>query len=371
MALIVQKYGGSSLASPELVKRIAQKVVDRYQNGDKLIIVVSAMGKTTNELIAKANEISDNPTKREMDMLLSVGERVSIAMMSMAINDLVPDLAVSFTGSQIGLITDCNHSDARILEIKGDRLREALANGKVAVIAGFQGVSLNKEITTLGRGGSDTTAVAVAAALSADLCEIYSDVDGVYTADPRICPEAKRLDEVDFDTMLEMSTLGAKVLKDDAVEYAKRLNIKIACGSSFDGRIGTIVSDHSLANIEIASLVYYDKLCYINNEKSVELIAKLPDVRFFQQVGEKGFLVYDQKYQTQLPASELCVSLAMVGTGIKNQMADIQKVMNYLKAEKAEILAINCSNLRYEIFFKTALSKEQMQTIHEIIFAKM
>jgi len=246
MALIVQKYGGSSLASPEKIKAIAKKIVDRYNSGNKLVIVVSATGNTTNRLKNKAFELFENPDLRELDMLVSVGERESISLMSIAINSIKPGLARSYTGSQIGLITDCNHQNARILEIKGDRLKQSIEEGHIPIIAGFQGVSTNKEITTLGRGGSDTTAVAVTAALNADHCEIYSDVDGVFTTDPKIIPDAKLIKELNYDTMLEISSSGAKVLNSSAVEYAKRLNIKISAGHSSTGYIGTIISNDIL-----------------------------------------------------------------------------------------------------------------------------
>jgi aspartate kinase len=263
LALIVQKYGGSSLATPEKIRALAERIVARYDKGDRLVIVVSAMGNTTNQLEAKANALSKDPDPREVDMLISIGERESISLVAIAINSIRPGLAISFTGSQIGLITDNNHRNARILEIKGDRLVDALGKGKIPIIAGFQGVSIDKQITTLGRGGSDTTAVAVTAAIKADACEIYSDVIGVYSADPKICDAPVLIKELDYETMLTISSLGAKVLKDAAVEYAHRLGVKITTGLTWTGETGTTVSAvTSLDRNKFFSLVQNDKLSY-------------------------------------------------------------------------------------------------------------
>ena len=205
MSLIVQKFGGSSVADPERIKSVARRVSNTRRAGNEVIVVVSAMGGTTDDLIALANQVSDNPQGRELDMLLTAGERMSIALLAMALHDLdVP--AVSLTGSQAGILTDDSHGEARITEIKGTRVREGLDEGNVVIVAGFQGVDPNsREITTLGRGGSDTTAVALAAAHDAAVCEIYTDVDGVYSADPRVVPHAKKLSEVSFEEMMELS----------------------------------------------------------------------------------------------------------------------------------------------------------------------
>ena len=371
MSLIIQKYGGSSLATPEKIKSIASRIVERYQSGVQLIIIVSAMGKTTNDLYQKARSITENPDKRELDMLISVGERVSISMMSMAINAIEPELAVAYTGSQIGLITDCNHSDARILEIKGDRLRSALAAGKIPVIAGFQGVSTQKEITTLGRGGSDTTAVAVTAALGGDLCEIYSDVDGVYTIDPRLTKRSRRINELDHDTMLEISSLGAKVLKDEAVEYAKRLNIKIAAGSSKTGYQGTIVSRDSLNKNTVEALVYYDKLYYFDSGSDNFLFLN-PDIRFYQKCGCNSICIYDEKYYNESFSRKYdkkkCYSLSIVGTGIRSKEKELGRIFQLLEESGNNIIGLNNSNIRYEIFMDKKIEKELLELIHELFF---
>ena len=245
MALIVQKFGGTSVADPDRIKAVADHVAFTKKHGNDVVVVVSAMGKTTDNLLALANAVSDVHPGRELDMLLTTGERTSMALVCMALAGIGVD-AVSFTGSQVGIITDTSHTKAKILEVKGDRVRDALAAGKVVVVAGFQGVSTDHEITTLGRGGSDTTAVALAAALGADVCEIYTDVTGVFSADPRIVPQARKLTTLQFDEMLEMAGAGSKVLALRSVEFARNHNVPIHVRSSFTWEHGTWVnSDES------------------------------------------------------------------------------------------------------------------------------
>lgn len=241
MGLVVQKFGGTSVADPDRMRRVARHVADTRAGGDGVVVVVSAMGKATDNLLGLARQVSANPSGRELDMLLTTGERISSALLCMALLDLGCD-AVSFTGSQVGIITDTSHTKAKILEIKGDRVREAIAQGKVAVVAGFQGVSTAKEVTTLGRGGSDTTAVALAAALRADSCEIYTDVTGVFSADPRMVPRARKLSWLSFDEMLEMAGAGSKVLALRSVEFARNHGVPIHVRSSFTWEPGTWVS---------------------------------------------------------------------------------------------------------------------------------
>jgi len=233
MSIVVQKYGGSSLADVGRVCAVAQQVVERSRSGDSVVVVVSAMGKTTDGLIRQAREVSLNPPRRELDMLVTAGERISMALICMAIHELGEE-AISFTGSQSGIITESSHQGARIIEVRPFRLEQALETGKIVIVAGYQGVSLDREVTTLGRGGSDTSAVALAAALGATSCEIYSDVDGVYDADPNVCPQAKLIPEVGYETMQGMSSVGAKVLNAEAVEFARRANIKIVARKTGD-----------------------------------------------------------------------------------------------------------------------------------------
>jgi aspartate kinase len=242
VALVVQKYGGSSVQDAERIKRVAERIVQTRKEGHDVVVVASAMGDTTDELIDLAEQVSPAPPPRELDMLLTAGERISNALLAMAIHALGAE-ARSFTGSQAGMITTSKHGDARIVEVNPGRLKAALNDGAVVLVAGFQGMSGDsKEITTLGRGGSDTTAVALAAALQADVCEIYTDVDGVYTADPRIVPDAQRLHTVCYEEMLELAACGAKVLHLRAVEYARRYHVPLRVRSSYNDKPGTLVS---------------------------------------------------------------------------------------------------------------------------------
>ncbi len=237
---VVQKYGGSSVATPEKLKRVAELVVARRNQGFNLVVVVSAMGDATDELIEKANAITPVPDRREMDMLLTVGERISMALLAMAIRDLGHE-AVSLTGSQSGIITTASHANARIMEVRPFRVQDELDAGRVVIVAGYQGVSYKREITTLGRGGSDTTAVALAAALDAQACEIYSDVDGVYTADPRVVPDAVPLASLSYQEMQALASAGAKVLNPQAVEFAKHRQIAIYARKTGSQAPGTVV----------------------------------------------------------------------------------------------------------------------------------
>jgi len=241
VALIVQKFGGTSVADPERIRAVADHVAYTQKHGNQVVVVVSAMGKTTDNLLSLAQQVSDVHPGREMDMLLTTGERISMSLLCMALAGLGVD-AVSFTGSQVGIITDTVHTKAKILSVQGDRVRDALQEGKVAVVAGFQGVSTDREITTLGRGGSDTTAVALAAALDADVCEIYTDVTGVFSADPRIVPQARKLTRLNFEEMLEMAGVGSKVLALRSVEFARNHNVPLHVRSSFTWEHGTMVT---------------------------------------------------------------------------------------------------------------------------------
>jgi aspartate kinase len=242
VALVVQKYGGSSVESAERIKRVAERIVATKKAGNDVVVVVSAMGDTTDELLDLARQVSPVPPARELDMLLTSGERISMSLLAMAIHSLGAE-ARSYTGSQAGVITTSVHGKARIIDVTPSRIQDATSEGAIAIVAGFQGVSQDsKEITTLGRGGSDTTAVALAAATKADVCEIYTDVDGVYTADPRIVPNAKKLDTITYEEMLEMAACGAKVLMLRCVEYARRYNVPVHVRSSFSNKTGTIVS---------------------------------------------------------------------------------------------------------------------------------
>ena len=245
MSLIVQKYGGTSVGSPELIRRVAERVVRTRRSGDTVVVVVSAMGHTTDELMALATAITPTPERhlREMDMLLTAGERISMALLAIAICEQGGE-AISFTGSQAAIITDTSHGVARIQEVRAERLHRELDGGRIPIVAGFQGVSLGREVTTLGRGGSDTTAVALGAALGATVCDIFTDVDGVYSADPRRVPDARRIERIDYEEMLELANAGAQVMHARAVEMGARFGVPIRVRSSFgsDEDVGTLIT---------------------------------------------------------------------------------------------------------------------------------
>ncbi|MEJ5185771.1 MAG: aspartate kinase [Candidatus Geothermincolales bacterium] len=238
MSLVVQKYGGTSVADTEKIKNVARRVVATKEEGNQVVVVISALGDTTDRLLQLAHSISKRPPARELDMLLSTGEQISVALLSMAIHELGHD-AISFTGAQVGLITDSAHTKARIIRVEGGSIEESLRQGKIVIVAGFQGVTVDNQITTLGRGGSDTTAVALAAALGADICEIYTDVDGVFTADPRLVPEARKIPRLSYEEMLEMAATGAKVLQLRSVEFARNYRVVVHVRSSFHQGEGT------------------------------------------------------------------------------------------------------------------------------------
>jgi aspartate kinase len=250
---VVMKFGGTSVADPDKIRRVASRLVDAKRGGNRVVAVVSAMGQHTDELVSLANEVSPHPNPRELDMLISVGERISCALVAMAISDLGLD-AISLTGSQAGIVTDTVHGKAKIVEVRAHRIHQALDSDRIVLVAGFQGVSTQFDITTLGRGGSDTTAVALAAALGADACEIYTDVDGVFTADPRLVPGARKLHAVSYEEMLEMAASGAKVLALRSVEFARNHGVKLHVRSTFTGEEGTWITEEDERMLEKAMI---------------------------------------------------------------------------------------------------------------------
>jgi aspartate kinase len=252
--ITVQKFGGTSVADTEKIKNVAQRVARTREKGANVVVVISALGDTTDRLVGLAHEITQRPREREMDMLLSTGEQISVSLLSMAVHDLGYD-AISFTGAQVGIVTDRAHTKAKILDVKVGRILEELDKGKIVIVAGFQGISVDDQITTLGRGGSDTTAVALAAALKADVCEIYTDVDGVFTADPRLVPEARKLPSISYEEMLEMAATGAKVLQLRSVEFARNYGVVMHVRSSFSDEEGTwIESDERMEKAIISGV---------------------------------------------------------------------------------------------------------------------
>ena len=289
MGLIVQKYGGSSVADAESMKRVASRIVATKKEGHQVVVVVSAMGDTTDELIDLANQITPIPGGRELDMLLTAGERISMALLAMAIKNLGHE-ALSFTGSQAGVITDSTHGKARIIDVTPSRIREAIDHGAIAIVAGFQGISQDtRDVTTLGRGGSDTTAVALAAALDADVCEIYTDVDGVFSADPRIVPAARKLKSVTYEEMLELAACGAKVLHLRCVEYARRFDLPIHVRSSFSNLEGTWVVKDQPGGAEMEQAII-SGIAHDKTEAKITIVG-VPDrsgvaARIFQAIAD-------------------------------------------------------------------------------------
>lgn len=288
--LIVQKYGGSSVANVERIQKVAQRVVGYGKKGCRLVIVVSALGDTTDELIELADKINSNPSQREMDMLLSTGEQISVALLAMAIHKLGAQ-AISFTGSQVGIITDTSHTQARIIKINGNKIKEELKKGSIVIVAGFQGVTLNQDITTLGRGGSDLTAVALAKELKADACEIYTDVEGIYTTDPRIEPQARKIKEITYDEMLEMASLGAQVMQARSIEVAKKFDVPLHVRSSFNAKSGTMI----IKEVKKMEDVVVNGVTLNKNEAKITLCGVLDKpgvaVKLFKNLADAGVSV--------------------------------------------------------------------------------
>ena len=308
VALVVQKYGGSSVADAERIRRVAERIVETKRQGNDVVVVVSAMGDTTDELLDLARAVSPSPPPRELDMLLTAGERISNALVAMAIESLGAS-ARSFTGSQAGVITTGTHGNAKIIDVTPGRLRAALDEGQIVLVAGFQGVSQDsKDVTTLGRGGSDTTAVALAAALHADVCEIYTDVDGIFTADPRIVPNARHLDTVTFEEMLEMAACGAKVLMLRCVEYARRYHVPIHVRSSYSDKPGTIVTG-SIEDIPMEDAILTG-VAHDRSESKVTVVG-VPDVP-----GYAAKLVGARMRSHPGVTATFCETLAKVGINI-------------------------------------------------------
>jgi aspartate kinase len=326
--LLVQKFGGTSVADPDRIRAVADHVARTRRAGDDVVVVVSAMGKSTDDLLRLATDVSDHPEGRELDMLLTAGERISMALVCMAVENLgVP--AVSFTGSQAGIVTDAEHGRAKIIEVRGDRIRNALAEGKVAIVAGFQGVSTTSEITTMGRGASDLTAVALATALQADVCEIYTDVEGVYTADPRVVPEAHKLPRVSFDEMLEMAATGGRVLALRSVEFARNHHVKIHVRSSFTWAPGTWVTeeDPSMTSMEQAII---SGVTHEASEAKIT-IEQVPDrpgvaATWFRALADAGVNV-DMIVQNVSTAGRTDISFTVPRTDLSRAEACMEKIV--------------------------------------------
>ncbi|MCA9264008.1 MAG: aspartate kinase, partial [Planctomycetales bacterium] len=398
MSLIVQKFGGTSVADTQKILAAARKAIRAQQEGHQVVMVVSAMGKNTDLLVGLAGEISDRPSAREMDMLLSTGEQVSVALMAMAIQSL-GSAAVSLTGGQIGIRTDSIHTKARIKSISTKRMEEVLNAGKIVIAAGFQGVDDDLNITTLGRGGSDTTAVALAAVLQADACEIYTDVDGVYTTDPRILPEARRVSQISYDEMLELASLGAGVMHSRSIEFAKKFNVPIHVRSSFSDIPGTmIVSEPESRSMAVSGAAM------TRNEARVTISA-VPDVpgtsfeifdriakrnitvdMIVQNVGSEGkanisFTVPKDELTTTLEAVEdakeslgaLQVSsddqvakVSVVGLGMARQTGVADKMFQALAEAGINIQMITTSEIKISVLVARDQALEALRTVHKV-----
>jgi aspartate kinase len=398
MALIVQKYGGTSVGDAGRIKRVAARIVGAAEAGQKVCVVVSAMGHSTDELTALAAQVSPNTHGREMDMLLTAGERISMALLSMAINDLGKE-AISFTGSQAGIVTDTTHGKARILEVRAKRVLEALDLGKIVIVAGFQGVSTDFDVTTLGRGGSDTTAVALAAALGADACEIFTDVDGVYTADPRLVPEARKLHAVSYEEMLEMSASGAKVLMLRSVEYARNHAVLVHVRSSFKDSEGTWVREED----ERMEQAIISGIAHDTSEAKVT-ISGVPDhpgvaARVFRPLADDGVNV-DMIVQNasaegrtdifftlpkeDLPRAEAILrevvakvgavdvttdpniaKISLIGAGMKTHPGVAADMFDALAEEGINIEIISTSSIRVSCVIRASEVERAVQAIHD------
>ena len=335
MGLIVQKYGGTSVGSVERIHRVAEQVAEARQAGHDLVVVLSAMSGETDRLVRLAHEVTPAPDEREMDMLLSTGERVTIALLAMDLRGRGIN-AQSFTGRQVGIITDSRHTKARIERVSAERIREALAEGVVPIVAGFQGINERSDVTTLGRGGSDLTAVALAAALKADRCIIYTDVDGVYTADPNIVPSARRLDRVSYEEMLELASLGAKVLQSRSVEFAARHGVAVEVKSSFKGGQGTLVTNEDADMERVAvSGVTGDR-----NQAKITIVG-VPDrpgiaARIFGPVAEANIVV-DMIIQNVSQASLTDISFTVPRADLRKAVSLVQPVAKEIDAKSVAV----------------------------------
>ena len=397
MGLIVQKFGGTSVANAERIKAAAKRIVDTYKAGNKVIVVVSARGQTTDELIDLAYEIMDNPSTREMDMLMSTGEQISIALVAMAIHAMGYP-AVSFTGGQVGIVTDSSHTKARIKNINTQRMQKELDKGTIIIVAGFQGIDADENITTLGRGGSDTTAVALAAIMKADRCEIFTDVDGIYTADPRKVPHARKLDKVSYDEILELASLGAQVMHSRSIEFAKKYNVPLYVRSSFNTNEGTLICKEAgeMENIVVSGVA-------ISKDDAKITIRAIPDVpgqaaKIFHEIAGKNInvdmiiqnasiegradvtftvpradlrlaLETAEKIRKDLNAKEVLhdskiAKLSAVGIGMRSHCGVAEKMFSALAKEKINIQMISTSEIKISCVIDEAHADRALRTIH-------
>ncbi|MFH0790707.1 MAG: aspartate kinase [Candidatus Omnitrophota bacterium] len=396
--LIVQKFGGSSVANVQRIQNVANRVAGYKKNGYDIVVVVSALGDTTDELIALAQQITPEPSEREMDMLLSTGEQISVALLAMAIQKKGYE-AISFTGAQVGIITDTSHTRARIIKINTDKINEELKKNKIVIVAGFQGVTLTQDITTLGRGGSDLTAVALAKELKARECEIYTDVEGIYTADPRIVPEAKRIKEITYDEMLEMASLGAQVMQARSIEVAKKFNVPIHVRSSFSDNPGTMILKEAkrMEEVLVSGIT-------VNKHEAKITICTVPDrpgiaAKIFNELANAGvsvdMIVQNVSHLRQTDISftvnktevlktlkltkalakevgtgdvlqdEDIARVSIVGVGMKSHPGVAAKMFDALAKNKINIEMISTSDISISCIIKKKSAEIAVKALHE------
>ncbi len=396
--LVVQKYGGSSVANVERIQKVAERVVGYRKKGFSLVVVVSALGDTTDELIELANKINTDPPEREMDMLLSTGEQISVALLAMAIHKLGAQ-AISFTGAQVGIITDSSHTRARIIKINADKIKEELKKGKVVIVAGFQGITLNQDITTLGRGGSDLTAVALAKELEADSCEIYTDVKGIYTTDPRIEPKARMIKKITYDEMLEMASLGAQVMQARSIEVAKKFNVPLHVRSSFTKNPGTMIIEEvkKMEDVVVSGIT-------LNKNEAKITLCRVPDkpgvaVKLFKKLAESGVSVdmivqnvshtrqtdisftiakndsgkagrIARKVAAKIEAGDVLLDediarVSIVGVGMKSHHGVAAKMFEIMADNKINIEMISTSEISISCIIKKRYAETAVRKLHE------
>ncbi|NOZ85291.1 MAG: aspartate kinase [Deltaproteobacteria bacterium] len=392
MPVIVQKYGGSSVATPEKIREVASRISKIADKGNKIVVVVSAMGKTTDELLDLAKKVDPQPSERELDMLLSVGERITMSLLCMALQRLGRD-AISLTGSQCGIITNDAHYRARIIEMRPVRVQDELDRNRIVVIAGYQGMSYKREITTLGRGGSDTTAVALAAALGAEYCEICSDVDGVYSADPKVVHKAIRLDEIGYEVMQEMSESGARVLAADAVEFAKKSGIALYLRSA-KGEGGTVVRKMPLSSLNrVAGITHEDNVMLLEGRMNIleDLLSFLDDkglcgkqLVLFSETGMGDGMVslllsagdtakasnglteiLDQEFGDDLLVRNDLGAVSLLGEGINTSHANFRRAIDLLRKNKVEPLLAGTSRFRITFLVETVKVHQVTRLLHD------
>ncbi|MDP8247703.1 MAG: aspartate kinase [Candidatus Tritonobacter lacicola] len=398
MSLIVQKYGGSSVATPEKIKSVARRIIATKEEGNRVVVVVSAMGDTTDSLIELANRVSSNPPEREVDQLISTGEQISVAVMAMAINDMGHE-AISMTGAQAGFETDSSHTKAKIVKIKPGKIVEELKKGKIVIVAGFQGIDVYENVTTLGRGGSDTTAVALAAVLKADACEIYTDVDGVYTADPRIVTNARKIDEIEYEEMLEMASLGARVMQSRSIEFASKYGVRIHVRSSFKQDEGTFIVKEAKSMMEKVVI----RGVTVDKEQAKVTILHVPDRpgiaatifkalagnninlhMILQNVSEEGYTdvsftvmkadlkkarattesILDEIGARSVTIDDDIAQVSVVGTGMKSHSGIAADMFGTLAREKVNIEMISTSEIKISCVVKKEDADRAARSLH-------